>query len=242
MKYIFRISARLYYEEIIRIFIKSTAVILSIVIIYLLIAFSLSYIPVNNNFKECEKDAVEIYILTNGVHTDLVLPLRNQYNDWSKFVNSAETKSKDTTFGLVGFGWGDKGFYLQTKTWSDLKFSTAFKAIFYLSQSAMHVTFHDQINESATCRKICIDKESYLKLVDYITQSFLRNNNNGMPVMIKEASYGVNDSFYEAKGTYGLFNTCNTWANEGLKYAGLKAAFWSPFDKGIFHHYKPARH
>jgi hypothetical protein len=54
------------------------------VCLYFVVAFVLSSVPVNADFKECEKEAVEIHILTNGVHTDLVLPYRNQYMDWSK--------------------------------------------------------------------------------------------------------------------------------------------------------------
>ncbi|HXU27639.1 MAG TPA: DUF2459 domain-containing protein, partial [Bacteroidia bacterium] len=49
---------------------------------------------------------------------------------------------------------------------------------------------------------------------------------------------GDNDSFYEAVGVYGLFYTCNTWANNGLKYCGQKACLWTPFEKGIFYQYR----
>jgi hypothetical protein len=86
---------------------------------YFVVAFVLSSVPVNADFKECEKEAVEIHILTNGVHTDLVLPYRNQYMDWSKWVNPSQTKSGDSSAVNVAFGWGDKGFYLETKTWDE---------------------------------------------------------------------------------------------------------------------------
>ena len=207
-----------------------------LIIIYLVSAVGLSYLSVNSDFKQCEKDAVEIYILTNGVHTDLVLPFHNEYKDWSKVIHPADTKSGKLSAVNVAFGWGDKGFYLQTKTWADLKFKTAFNAMFYLSSSAMHVTFYNKLRESKSCRKICIDKESYLKLVDYISNSFSVDG-VGEFQQIKGASYWNNDSFYEANGTYGLFFTCNTWTNKGLKAANLKACVWTPFDKGIFQQY-----
>ena len=54
------------------------------------------------------------------------------------------TKSKDSTAEYLAFGWGDKGFYLDTPEWSDLKASTAFKAAFALGNSAMHTTFINQ--------------------------------------------------------------------------------------------------
>ncbi len=125
-----------------------------IIIVYFISALGLSHVTVNSDFKQWEKDAVEIYILTNGVHTDLVLPLQNEYKDWSKFVNPADTKSGNPSAINVAFGWGDKAFYLETKTWDDLKFKTAFNALFYLSSSAMHVTFYDRLRETESCKKI----------------------------------------------------------------------------------------
>ena len=216
---------------------KISGIFLLLVAVYFLSAFALSSIPVNADFKECEKEAVEIHILTNGVHTDLVLPYRNQYMDWSEWVNPSQTKSGDSSAVNVAFGWGDKGFYLETKTWDELKLSTACKAIFYLGSSAMHVSFHKKLRETASCRKICVSKESYLKLVQYISQRF-ETDSMGLPRQIVGASFTNHDAFYEAKGKYSLFYTCNTWANEGLKSAGLKACYWTAFKCGIFEQYE----
>ena len=60
---------------------------------------------------------------------------------------------------------------------------------------------------------------------------------SGYVVWLKEAVYGKNDAFYDAKGRYSFLNTCNTWTNDGLKVAGQKAALWTPTDFGIFQHY-----
>jgi uncharacterized protein (TIGR02117 family) len=205
-------------------------------ILYLLMAFCLSGIPANSNFKQCEKDAVEIYLRTNGVHTDLVVPIRNEIKDWTKLVNPVFTKSTDTAVNYAAFGWGDKGFYLETPEWSDLKFSTAFNALFFLSSTAMHVTFYKGMAENEACKKICISKTDYHKLAAYIEASFEKEN--GTSLLIAGASYFDHDLFYEAKGTYNLFRTCNTWTNSALKSAGLRACIWTPFDQGIFYHYR----
>ena len=63
-------------------------------------------------------------ILTNGVHTDLVVPIKSAEIDWSKEIPIENTNSKSTNFNYLSIGWGDKGFYLDTPTWADLKFST----------------------------------------------------------------------------------------------------------------------
>jgi uncharacterized protein (TIGR02117 family) len=205
------------------------------IVLYIGAGFGLAWIPVNGSYTGSDK-GIDVYIKSNGVHTDLVVPIRNELKDWRKELDLMHIKSKDTTVQYAGFGWGDKGFYLETPTWAELKYSTAFKALFYLSTTAMHVTYHKELVESESCRKVTIDKERYLKLISYIESSFA-NDSNGQKRHIPNHSYGQNDCFYEANGTYNLFYTCNTWANEGLKQSGLKACLWTPFDKGILWQY-----
>jgi len=223
-------------KRIIRLSIKVLGVFILLIALYLVSAIGLSAITVNSNVEQCERDSVEIYIKTNGVHLDFVLPLQNQYKDWSKFVNPADTKSGNHLANYVAFGWGDRGFYLQTETWGDLKFSVALNALFFVSSSAMHVTFYNRIQETESCRKICISSENYRELVKYISESF-HLNTLGLPQKIEGAAYWDNDLFYEAKGSYSLFYTCNTWTNSGLKAANLKACLWTPFDYTILGKY-----
>jgi len=179
-----------------------------------------------------------IYILTNGVHTDLVVPIKNEIFDWSEEILFENTLSRKTDYQYLAVGWGDKEFYLNTPTWSDLTFSTAFKAAFGLSASALHCTFYETMTEDKDCKKIRITKAEYRQLVDFINRKFKRDE-NGKVVFIKtNAVYGDNDAFYEAAGTYSLLYSCNTWTNNGLKAAGQKAAWWTVTDFGIFRHYE----
>ncbi|MBE9663223.1 TIGR02117 family protein [Mucilaginibacter myungsuensis] len=181
---------------------------------------------------------VAIYILTNGVHTDIVVPVKNEQMDWSKEVKFENTKSRDTTGDLLAFGWGDKGFYLNTPTWAQLKFSVAFKAATGLSTSAMHTTFYRDLVESPDCKKIMISKAQYARLIAYIQNSFQVDNEGHVMLIPTTANYNNFDAFYETKRRYNIFYTCNTWANNALKAAGQKAAIWTPSDKGIFWQYR----
>ena len=213
--------------------------ILSIVIfllIYSSSAFLLSKITVNS-IAEKQSKYIVIYLQTNGVHTDIILPIKCELKDWSKQISFNNTKAQDTTCQFLAFGWGDKGFYLDTPQWSDLKVSTAFNAAFGLGNTAVHTTFYKEIKENINCVKVIISKENYIKLIYYIENSFQLDSNQ-KPLFISTTTYGKNDSFYEANGSYSLFHTCNTWANNGLKFANQKAAFWTVTDSGIFCHYK----
>jgi len=59
------------------------------------------------------------------------IPTQNEFIDWTTKVSPDDTKGKKKGDWLA-FGWGDKGFYLNTPTWADLKFSTAVKAAFWM--------------------------------------------------------------------------------------------------------------
>lgn len=224
------------FRKALKLILKTLGGIILFFVIYFICVVGLSYIGVNTDFKNCEKDFVTVYVLSNGVHTDLVVPIKNDIKDWTQMLHPSETKSGDTLVNYAAFGWGDKGFYLETPTWADLKFKTAFKAMFFLSTTAMHVTFYKQLAENASCKKICISRKSYTKLVNYINDSFETKDN--IPELIKGAGYADHDLFYDAKGTYSLFFTCNSWTNNGLKAANLRACLWTLFDKGILYQYR----
>jgi len=209
--------------------------IFAFIVVYGLAVLVLSHITVNSE-PEAGGD-VAIYINTNGVHTDILVPIKNNVKDWTKDILYTQTKSKDSVATYVAFGWGDKGFYLDTPEWSDLKASTAFKAAFYLGTSAMHTRFYKSVKEDNECVKVMITQKDYQDLVTYITDSFQYNDGKKM-LWIENQSYGDYDAFYEAQGKYSLFYTCNTWANNALKAAHQKAALWTPYDKGIFLHYE----
>lgn len=210
---------------------------LGVVFLYVILALLLPLIPINAK-KTTDPKVVELYILTNGVHTDLVLPVRTSQIDWSQKLPFKNTRGQKTDFRYIAFGWGDKGFYLDTPTWSQLKFSTAFKAAFWLSDSAMHCTYYKQMKEGNDCKKMMLTEQQYQDLIQFIDSRFDKDAAGHYILVPTIAVYGDDDAFYDAKGSYNFTYTCNTWANDGLKVAGQKAALWTATDFGIFRHYK----
>ncbi|SRR5581483_3892784 len=223
-------------RRIIRVVIAVILVLIAGIAIYFTTAWVLSRFGVGG--EEGGKPEITMYIMTNGVHTDLIVPVKNPYRDWNIVVPFRNTKNNDTTARYIAFGWGDRPFYLETPTWSDLKFSTALKAGLGLDRSAMHVTFYRTILEDKDCIRIDIRNDQYQRLIQYIDSSFELDSAKLPKLIPTNATYGGTDAFYEAKGYYSIFKTCNSWVNTGLKVAGLKAALWAPFDWCIFHQYR----
>lgn len=216
---------------------KTLGILSGIIVLYVAAAYFLPFIEVPAK-DDRQKKEIPIYIYTNGVHTDIVMPVKTDLHDWSTKIPFSNTKSKETGYQFVGIGWGDKGFYLDTPTWADLKFSTAFKAAFWLSESAMHCSYYKTMKEGDDCKMIMISRNQYKDLVKFVDEKFDKDAGGNYILVPTDAVYGNNDAFYDANGKYSFLDTCNTWANNALKAAGQKAAWWTPSDYGIFLHYK----
>src|SRR6478735_3529358 len=108
--------------------------------IYALAVYTFPLIKVNTNFRNSET-GIKLFVISNGVHTDIVLPVKTACKDWTTLFPRDKFSLSDSSYNYISFGWGDKGFYLNTPNWSDLKISTAFKAAFGLSETAMHVSY-----------------------------------------------------------------------------------------------------
>ncbi|MGM5631738.1 TIGR02117 family protein [Apibacter raozihei] len=222
-------------KKIFKIIVYTLSIAIGAIVLYFLSAIILSRIPVQgdkNNLTE-----IPIYISTNGMHTDFVFPIKTEEIDWSNEIKFADIKSKDSLQKYIAIGWGDKGFFLDVPDWDHVKFSIAFKAAFGLSTTAIHTTYLKKVTEDNQCKKIMISKTQYKKLVEYIQKDFKRDSNGDIIHIKTDKTYGATDSFYQAKGSYNFLFTCNTWANSGLKYAGMKACLWTPFQQGIFNFY-----
>ena len=201
-------------------------VLAGLTVIYFLMALFLSYLPDIPENENCEPDQT-IYITSNGVHLDIVLPVENMEEQFLSKLEIPESAR------FVSFGWGDKNFYVKTPEWSDLTFPVAFKALFLKSESAMHVTRYQSTYEH--WKKVNLCPHQLDSLNNFIANSFEKTETGRLRKM-EFPGYTNNDSFYEAKGSFTLFKTCNVWTNNALKKIEVKTSVWSPFDFGVLYH------
>src|SRR5438105_3539476 len=101
-------------------------------ILFYLLAVLVGLIPVNNNF-EPTPDGIEVLLVSSSIHCDFVLPIQTEVINWRDHL-PAHCFSGDTRAAThVAIGWGNKGFYINTPTWDDLRFSTVINALFWPS-------------------------------------------------------------------------------------------------------------
>lgn len=213
---------------------KTLAALLVLPLAYLLAACVLG-----NIVREPQRhgaQAITIYLLDNGVHTDLALPLANDTFDWTGVINPNDARDLRFFPTYVAFGWGDRAFYLETPQWRDLKLTTAWNAISGQGATVIHATYLPPLRASANSIAITVSREEYQALAASIRASF-QQDDDGRARTIGRA-YGDNDAFYAARGSYSLFATCNSWTNRQLKAAGLKHVLWTPFAHHLMQTYR----
>jgi uncharacterized protein (TIGR02117 family) len=215
----------------IKIILKTLLGFVVFILLYLLFAWLLPKIKLNSDYKPAQQ-GIEVFVSSNGVHTDFVVPTNTPLKDWRNDFLPNTFESVDTTYEYVSLGWGDKGFFLNTPTWADLKFSTAFKAAFFMSSTAMHVTYKKhKPKEGASCKKLLLTEAEYKKLIAYVYSSFQLKDNTVQ--LINHPGYNEFDNFYEANGTYSFLKTCNVWTGQGLNEIGAKVGCWTPFESAL---------
>ena len=208
---------------------KILKLILGVLIIpasYLLVSLFLTSITVNKNEGSLNLNK-QVYLSTNGVHLDIVIPVSEIDKELLKGLKIKHEK-------YVSFGWGDEDFYLNTPTWGDLTFKTAFSALFLNSETLIHLTKYAKRNSKWTVVKL--SEKQLEKLNVYILNSFMLDKDGGK-MILENKGYSFNDDFYKATGSYSCIKTCNTWANSAFKVSGLKSCYWTPFDFGVIGKY-----
>jgi uncharacterized protein (TIGR02117 family) len=197
-------------------------------VLYVVISLILSLITIDRKAESQLSDKT-IYLSTNGVHLDIVLP---KHNMDSLLLLGLKQELTDR---YLSFGWGDENFYINTPEWSDLTLKSAFKAMFLKSSTLMHVTRYRF--EQSDWIEIKISEAELRKLNLYLYHTF-QVTDNGMKIILENKGYTAIDDFYKAKGSYSCFKTCNSWVNTGFKESGLKSCLWTPFDFGLMNKYE----
>ena len=227
-------------KEFLKRFLKFTfngvLITVGIIALYLFSAYLFGKIAVEGAQSNDERD-YSIYLLNTGVHTDIVMPKENDLINWTEAFPISNTNAADTSAQLIAIGWGDKGFYLETPRWADLKVSTAFKAAFWLSSSALHTTYYNELPKSMEKVELKVSEKQYKLLITYIKRS-VKFSGKKAQFIETDANYGDYDAFYEGRGTYSLFFTCNTWVNEALKSSHQRSCVWTPFAGAIFEKFR----
>lgn len=197
--------------------------------LYLAAALLGSLVPVNRGWSEPER-GITIYLADNGVHTDIVMPVRAGGLDWAPLIPRRDFAAAPPQARWIAFGSGEERVYLETPRWRDITPRTIWSGLTG-GRRVMHVEYVTDPGYAA--REIRLRPEEYRRLWAAIRSDF-----GGPPKHIDHPGYGPSDAFYRATGKASALRTCNSWAADRLRLAGVKTSLWPPFVQGITWRYR----
>ena len=170
-------------------------------------------LQVNDPADNFTEESRTIFLIKQRWHTGIII--ERDKIDPALIPEINDFKS----YRLIDFGWGDKEFYQIPGFDSGL----AFEALFLKTPSAMRVNGINVSNQilfdySEIVVAIELEAEQFTTLCRFIGDTFDRTTEQRI---INEQA-GGKIKYYEARGDYHLFNTCNTWVATGLKKAGFE--------------------
>ncbi len=205
------------------------------ILLYALLVMVAALIPLSGslNAQDTPPESPEttVYLVSNGVHLNLVLPTHHAVFDWAALLPQAVQPQHAYTY----IGWGSEVFYTQVPEWSDLTAPLAWQALsgdraaLFIRSSALPPDSRD----TEHVRSFRLPESVYQQLVADIRAQLQDTR------ALTGQRY-----FYPAKGRYSPWLTCNEWMRQRLHHIGLPVPLWSPFDRPILWHLpnKPLNH
>ena len=200
-------------------------------LLYCVAALVGGLVPANAGWVE-PRDGVTIFVRTNGVHTWIMVPTVSPDMDWRPFAPAGHIRDPRYAGNYLAMGYGNREFYLNTPRWADLRPRTAFAAAFGRGRSLMHVEHEWNPRVLDYQKRLVLTRDQYRRLTRHIAGNFdVDATGRTMPLLGR--GYGPADVFYEARGPYNAFFTCNEWTGEALRAAGVRMGIWTPFAQSI---------
>jgi len=170
-----------------------------------------------------------IYVCTSIAHSDVIVPAHDPLINWeSLFPEVAPARLPPNV--MLAIGWGDLRFFRDTPTWSDVRVSTATRALLGLGTTALRVVAVNSPQGTPGCQRLALDRAGRQALIDHVRATLILGS-DGKPQ--RQGGGQGFEAFYLAKGRYGPLHTCNQWTAEALEAAGLPHAWFAPFSFSI---------
>ena len=202
------------------------ASLIAVLLVFALAGWIGSSIPRNGDWREPER-GIEIMVGTNGVHTEIVMPLVTPEKDWRPDFPASDLPMPNRGYTHVAVSWGEREVFLNTPTWWDLSPMTVLRIVGVGGEGLLHVAHYIRPAPSEDYRPLTLTQAEYRRLVAAIERSLPQEPR------VRHDGYDSHDVFYETGGEYTVTNTCNQWTSDRLAEAGVRTGWWTPFAGGV---------
>jgi uncharacterized protein (TIGR02117 family) len=199
------------------------------ILFYIFLSFLLLLLPTKSH---CTKGTKTIYIYADAAHTEIMIPVKYFEKLYKKeFPNLL----KNQNYGFLAFSYGDEEFMMKVPSWDDIDYKIALKSLFTNTPALIRVGHYYGIDKENSV-KVSLSSECLENLNKSILNSFAKNDDHN--VRFYDHYKHPKVFYFQAKRSYNLFHTCNSWTGDRLREAGLKASYLTPFAQQVVYPYK----
>ncbi|MDJ0569163.1 MAG: DUF2459 domain-containing protein [Pleurocapsa sp. MO_192.B19] len=173
-----------------------------------------------------------VCIVNFGYHSNILIPVKNVIFDWSNYLafnNVDENALSD--YSYLGFGWGERTWYINPPTRLDRFIFKGLKAFFSPNRAVLRVQRYGSFPQHQEIECVGMSRANYLKLMKFIKQSFQKDEGGKIVRVLEKPQWHT--TFYEAQGTYSLLNNSNHWTATGLRIADINTPLWAGHSAAI---------
>jgi len=172
-----------------------------------------------------------VFVLSNGFHTDIALPVTGGVAPAGIPVRSADLARGLSNVRYIAVGWGSEAAYTRLLSITDLSFNTIAKALSF-DRSVIHVVPFYGTPYGAGVYRIELNEGQYGRLIRFVGETFLTGS-GGDGLLLDDVSQGYGDVFYQARPLFSIFYSCNAWTGDALRKAGVRVGAWTPFAQSL---------
>lgn len=176
-------------------------------------------------------EAIEVYVVTNGFHTDLVL--RRSVLEAGASVLGQAVASDTGRGDWVYLGWGDARFFVEEgpigPRWRD-----GLRALFGPENPSVLMVRTGASPASSYAEnqrlRLGLTPVAYERLLAHVDGGLMRDQAN--QAILAQARLRDGTRFYAHRSRFWLGHLCNHWTIEALHAAGLTIWPWRPMTAG----------
>jgi len=172
-----------------------------------------------------EGGTIRIYVLSNGFHSDIAVP-RLDGTTMARLSLSEDdypVNIEDVHYWAVG--WGSKTAFTSLLAVSDLTFSIAAKALAF-DDAVIHITPLGALSAGPSVFAFDLSNAEYDQLLLILSEWFVSR-------APQDVTQGFGDRFYQAKGNFTPWMTCNSWTGQRLRQIGINVGMWTPLSQSL---------
>jgi uncharacterized protein (TIGR02117 family) len=173
----------------------------------------------------------EIGLIAGPIHYDFLLPLDADTRARFVFTGKGGVRVDHPDAAWLVIGWGARAFYTTAGSYRDVRAGAVLRGIFG-DDAVVRVDVAGPLENAPDIQFIAMSEAQYAAFLTHILAAFKRGD-DGEAIHLPGTHFSQTDAFFEARGRFSVFRTCNAWVGESLRAAGLGFGLWTPTPQAI---------